>query len=29
MTFGLDYRSQSWKRYIDRASTKPRRVVRR
>jgi hypothetical protein len=29
MTFGLDYRSQSWKRYIDRAGTKPRRVVRR
>lgn len=29
MTLGLDYRSQSWKRYIDRTSTKPRRVVRR
>jgi hypothetical protein len=29
MTLGPDYRSQSWKRYIDRAGTKPRRVVRR
>jgi hypothetical protein len=29
MTTGLDYRSQSWKRYIERAGTKPRRVVRR
>ena len=29
MTLGLDYRSQSWKRYIERTSTKPRRVVRR
>jgi hypothetical protein len=29
MTTGLDYRSQSWKRYIERTSTKPRKVVRR
>lgn len=29
MTMGLDYRSQSWKRYIERTNTKPRRVVRR
>jgi hypothetical protein len=29
MTTGLDYRSQSWKRYIERTGTKPRRVVRR
>jgi len=29
MTIGLDYRSQSWKRYIERVGTKPRRVVRR
>ncbi|MEV4136871.1 hypothetical protein AB0J72_32440 [Dactylosporangium sp. NPDC049742] len=29
MTLGWDYRSQSWKRYIDRAGTKPRRIVRR
>lgn len=29
MTTGLDYRSQTWKRYIERTGTKPRRVVRR
>ncbi|WP_432835172.1 hypothetical protein [Dactylosporangium sp. CA-092794] len=29
MTTGLDYRSQSWKRYIERAGTKPRKIVRR
>jgi hypothetical protein len=29
MTTGLDYRSQSLKRYIERAETKPRKIVRR
>ncbi|MEV6926010.1 hypothetical protein AB0M46_16155 [Dactylosporangium sp. NPDC051485] len=29
MTLGLDYRSQSWKRYVDRVGTKPRKVIRR
>jgi uncharacterized membrane protein len=29
MTTGLDYRSQSLKRYIERSNTKPRKVVRR
>ncbi|GAA4247642.1 hypothetical protein GCM10022255_024350 [Dactylosporangium darangshiense] len=29
MTTGLDYRSQSWKRYIERSGTKPRKIVRR
>ncbi|GAA2589534.1 hypothetical protein GCM10010399_19550 [Dactylosporangium fulvum] len=29
MTMGLDYRSQSWKRYIQRVGTKPRKSVRR
>nr|BFE63311.1 hypothetical protein GCM10020063_078370 [Dactylosporangium thailandense] len=29
MTTGLDYRSQSWKRYIEHAGTKPRKAVRR
>ncbi|MFI5906683.1 hypothetical protein [Dactylosporangium sp. NPDC051541] len=29
MTTGLDYKSQSWKRYIERSGTKPRKVVRR
>jgi hypothetical protein len=29
MTTGLDYRSQAWKRYIERTGSKPRRVVRR
>jgi hypothetical protein len=29
MTTGLDYRSQSWKRYIEQAGSKPRKVVRR
>jgi hypothetical protein len=29
MTVGQDYKSQAWKRYAQRASAKPRRVVRR
>ncbi|MER7275170.1 hypothetical protein ABT369_11990 [Dactylosporangium sp. NPDC000244] len=29
MTTGLDYRSQSWKRYIEQTGTKPRKAVRR
>ncbi|MER7005180.1 hypothetical protein ABT297_19320 [Dactylosporangium sp. NPDC000555] len=29
MTTGLDHRSQSWKRYIERSGTKPRKAVRR
>jgi hypothetical protein len=29
MTMGMDYKSQSWKRYIERTGTKPRRVVKR
>ncbi|WP_433214871.1 hypothetical protein ACQP00_04790 [Dactylosporangium sp. CS-047395] len=29
MTTGLDYKSQSWKRYIERTDTKPRKAVRR
>ncbi|WP_433056542.1 hypothetical protein [Dactylosporangium sp. CS-033363] len=29
MTTGLDYKSQSWKRYIERNDTKPRKAVRR
>jgi hypothetical protein len=29
MTTGLDHKSQSWKRYIERSGTKPRKVVRR
>ena len=29
MTAGQDYKSQTWKRYIERTNTKPRKVVRR
>jgi hypothetical protein len=29
MALGQDYKSQSWKRYAERARSKPRRVVRR
>src|SRR3954454_19515397 len=29
MTVGQDYKSQAWKRYAQRASAKPRKVVRR
>jgi hypothetical protein len=29
MAFGLDYRSQSWKRYAETVRAKPRRAVRR
>ncbi|WP_238010175.1 hypothetical protein KZZ52_05290 [Dactylosporangium sp. AC04546] len=29
MTMGMDYKSQSWKRYIERTGAKPRRIVKR